>query len=687
MKMKYLLFVFLMLGVQPIVAAGDVVLIPGNFVVVVAENEAVPVVRAVEALREDFSKVMDYTPEITHTLPQRGKIALMVINETTDIPSWSATAKTLDGFESHRIYCDPVAGRIYLHGKDLRGAIYAIYTFSEHFLKVPPLWYFSSWQPQRMKTVTMSADYDYFRRSPQVRYRAWFPNDQDMYSLWSKLEKQNETIIYETMLRLKLNTIEWESTVSYPYKMSSSAEVISSYGMIITSHHFIALNNSWARWKDYWRQVRNMEAPKLAIANFEAMQEFWRYNAETVHLSGLENLWQIAFRGAGDAPYWSLFEDAPETDEERGAVASQMLRTQYNIIKDVTGEEYPYVRVTFYDEMSDLLAAGYLKPPTEKNMIWTFVAARRDHYPNTDLVNFDPAFGVALGYYMNFQFTSTGAHLAQAEGPWKMETNYRYVNAKAPLYFSVVNSGNQREFLFNLSANAAMMWDMESYNSDAFTHTFCEQYFGSEHAGEAAKLYRDFFYTYWQQKTPDFPGMERQYIFQDLRYARVFNQIIPNFKTYSDNPLREIGSERMQGRSFRIEGANQVDSLISGMVRTYPKFDAVASQARDLIERLEPQYRPFFRDNLLSQVAFMGALSRSMYHFMSAYKLQDDRTALLEHLNHSITSLEEARDHLYSNQHGRFTTWYEGDTRQGKFKIPAIIQSLKKLKDNIETVS
>ena len=32
-------------------------------------------------------------------------------------------------------------------------------------------------------------------------------------------------------------------------------------------------------------------------------------------------------------------------------------------IKPLGGEEDPYVRTTFYDEMSDLLAKGYIRPP------------------------------------------------------------------------------------------------------------------------------------------------------------------------------------------------------------------------------------------------------------------------------------------------------------------------------------
>lgn len=96
-----------------------------------------------------------------------------------------------------------------------------------------------------------------------------------------------------------------------------------------------------------------------------------------------------------------------------------MLRLQLDTIREVTGEESPQVRITFYDEIADLMAKGLLKPPATPNIIWTFVAARRDPYPYDDLVRFNPREPVKLGYYMNFGFASTGAHAAPAEGLWK----------------------------------------------------------------------------------------------------------------------------------------------------------------------------------------------------------------------------------------------------------------------------
>ena len=244
------------------------------------------------------------------------------------------------------------------------------------------------------------------------------------------------------------------------------------------------LNTSFRTWGDYWREMRDTEPPEYLLSNEQAILDFFRYNAETVKKSSIENLWTVAFRGERDQPYWSIFKDAPEDEIERAEVINRMLQIQYDLIKEMSGEEEPYARITFYDELAILMAKGYLKPPVSENMIWTFVAGRRDHYPYDDIVNFNASEGVKLGYYMNFGFASTGAHVAPAESPWKMEFNYRYVNSKAPLYFSVVNVGNFREFVLELSANAKMLWDYNNYSTDQFMIDYCTQYFGEKYAEE-----------------------------------------------------------------------------------------------------------------------------------------------------------------------------------------------------------
>ena len=65
-----------------------------------------------------------------------------------------------------------------------------------------------------------------------------------------------------------------------------------------------------------------------------------------------------------------MFVDAPESDAERGKVITEMVNTQYEMIRESTGEDNPFVRMTFYDEISSLLAAGHIQPPTATNMLW-----------------------------------------------------------------------------------------------------------------------------------------------------------------------------------------------------------------------------------------------------------------------------------------------------------------------------
>lgn len=653
----------------------------GNFQLIVSGDEAAPVRLAVETLAKDFEKVMHYKPEISHVADNAKGIDIVIVNETKGGETLkSGFLRPLDGFESHRVYGSPDEKRIYLHGEDMRGAIYAIYSFSEQFLDVPPLWYFSSWEPSYKKKVEISSDFDYFRKSPQVRYRAWFPNDTDLFAPWRQLSQENNELWLETMLRLKLNTVELEATVTYPnYKLNSQAALLRKYGLVLTSHHHVACNNNLMNWEGYWRKVRGIEPPRLLLSDEESLREFWQYSIETVCRDKQENLWQIAFRGINDQPFWAAFSDAPADDKQRAEVINRMIRIQLEMIKKATGEEDPFVRMTFYDELSDLLAKGYLKPPTGKNMLWTFVAGRRDHYPYDDLVAFDATKQVKLGYYMNLQFTSTGAHLAPGEGPWKMEFNYRYVNTRGPLTFSVVNAGNLREFVMEMAANARMMWDMQSYNTDSFLVDFCTQYFGKKHADKIAELYHNYYYAYWQQKPSVFPGLERQFIFHDLRHARVFDQIGKRFNDFSPNPLYEIGFERVPGRSFRIDGDNQVDSLIAGMEKAATRFGEVSRRCQSILKRLPKQNQRFFRDNLAAPCLYMEELSRSLYHFVSAYK-EKDASKRIENLDKSIQHLEEARDALYATQEGVFSSWYAGDRL---FNIPAKIEMMQKLREKI----
>lgn len=655
---------------------------PEKICVVVPADECGPVKLAAEALCRDFGKVMGYTPEIATEAPE-GTVALMVVNDATESTDATAVAgDELEGFEAHSVTADAARGAIVMHGADMRGTIYAIYSFSEKVLGVPPLWYWCDWTPQHRDVIEVPADYSYRCGSPDVRYRAWFPNDEDLFVPWRKKSTDNNEMWLETMLRLKLNTVEYTATVTTSGTLNSEAMLYKKYGLVLTSHHMVALNNSFANWEAYWRDVRHTSVPKLSVHDLTSLKEFWQYSIDAVKNSGVEDLWQIAFRGKTDQPFWSVFTDAPATDAERGRVISEMVKIQYDMICESTGETDPFVRMTFYDEISSLLAKGYIEPPTASNMLWTFVAGRRDHYPYDDIVEWENTDGVKLGYYMNLQFYSTGAHLAPAEGPWKMEANYRYVMGKGPLTFSVVNAGNVREFLMEMSANAAMMWDAEAYTTDAFLRDFCAQYFGEEHADEAAALYRDFYNAYWNQKTPDFPGgFPRQYIFQDLRHSQVIKMIYNTWNTYKDNPLTEIGYESVPGRTFRIEGDSQVDAMLTGLAQEAADFADVSERCDAMLKEIDADKATFFYDHLAAYASYMANLAEATYRFVHAYKYKENR---YDDLMASLEAMKSAKKALTDSEHGVFDGWYDTDD---KFEMDRRIEMIAALVPDSEDLT
>jgi hypothetical protein len=671
----------------------NIILEKNNFRIVFSEKEPGPLKIALEALKRDFQSVMDVEPQVAGKMDRDvTRPEIVIVNRAsgnTKIPA--KQQRELEGFESHRVYADLVNNRIYLDGNDLRGAIYAIYTFSEEILGVPPLHYWSSWVPEKKDAIEIPHDLNIYFGSPQVRYRSLLPGDQDFFDPWREESGEHENIWLETALRLKLNTIETYSTILPHYKLTDLAYLIDQYGLVIASHHTSGLNTSFRTWDRYWREMRDMEPPEYLLSNESAILEFFRYNAETVQKSGIENLWTVAFRGEGDQPYWSIFKDAPKGDKERAEVINRMLQIQYDLIREVTGEEEPYARITFYDELAILKARGYLKPPVSPNMIWTFVAGRRDHYPFDDIVNFDATEPVKLGYYMNFGFASTGAHIAPAEGPWKMEFNYRYVNSKSPLYFSVVNGGNIREFVLEISANATLLWDYDAYDTDRFMIEYCTRYFGKEYAEDIAALYREFYDSYWLPKKSEFEGLERQFVFQDLRYARVFDQVYHIFyDSYPEpnpDPLHEIGYESIPGRTFRIDpefndADNQLDAMLNGMQKTIPNFESVAAKCSEMMLKLEYNKQTFFNDNLRIYSYYMTHLSKSLYHYLYAYKHQADEAILIRQLDLARAEIDRAQQYLFEAQHGVFSTWYSNaDPLTRTFQIDRLKGYLTTLKD------
>ena len=675
MKIKFAFAPLLMILVgcaapmQPAQAA-PLTLNPGVSIYVGAD-EPEPVQRAARDLARDCRTVLGTDSPIVKARPApNGQPFIEVVGP--DDAAVRADAKAeIAGHEAHGVFAQ--GSHVVLQGADMRGTIYAIYTFSEKFLGVKPLWFWTSEPPLAQQNIVVPDDTDLRFAAPYVHWRTWFPNDTDLFSPWKNISQSNYDALYETMLRLKLNCIEGavadDSSFEAPYPLGREVETARERGLAFVGHHIHPLGSDYNDWDEFWRKIEHREPPKLSVKNVAELETFWRWNAQLAQRNKLEEIWLIGFRGNGDHPFWENFADSPTSDKARAALIEDMMRRQVAIVKEVTGNPAPVMRTTLYNELSDFYAQGLLRPLPEPNLIWTFVAARRDHYPAPDARNAKVPPGQPVGYYFNFQFNSTGAHLAQAEGPWKMERNFRFINgiAPRPLEFSVVNMGNIREFVGEGSANAAMMWNFKTYDSDRWLNEFCAQYFGAQNGDAVAALYRDFYNSYWQQRPTELAGFKRQFIFADLRLSRAMRQLIDELKKPDPKAPADYFQDNgtsANARYYNIDppaGQTRLDAFIAGTDASAQKLTSLISRAQTLKPQLPAADQTFFNDDLLTRAQFLLATNQTAHNLALAARDGNDKAAKAAHLKAAQSAAAQMQSALLPAQHGPFETWYQPD--------------------------
>jgi len=654
------------------IALSQTITIQGKTPVYIEPNETAPVRRAVTDLLRDLNTVFGQPSILVSELPKTGPV---IVVATAD--AYKGRQPAVKGWEAHQIYADN--GRVILNGSDMRGTIYAIYSFSELMLGVKPLWFWTSEKPTHKDRAVLAVNYRKVFNSPDIKYRAWLPNDTDLLSPWQKLSDDNYQALFEAMLRLKLNTLEGviagKESFAPPFKPGKDAATGQERGLVTTGHHLNIFGSTYGYWADYWQKVRNLPVPELTIANKQALKDFWGYHIDLALKNKLEVVWLVGFRGNRDIPFWEFFPDAPKDDKTRANVIENMVKIQIDLLKEKTGDPHPPMRLTLYNEMSNLVAAGLFHIPNEPSLIRNFVAARRDHFPAQD-IRTHTFSGEPVGYYLNFQFTSTGSHLAQAEGPRKMEQNYRMVDSLSGhhLIFSVVNAGNIREHVLELSANADMMWNFKPFNAFSFLNKFSTTYYGTQHGHEIALLYRDFFNSYWQQRKGDLPGFERQYLFQDMRYARAMEMLLSDLEKgkYTTSPLENNPLDDPSKGSvgyFRVVPADndandQLEAMAKGTAESIAKLQIITAKADILYSKLQTG-KVFFDDNLRGQAYLMLHLNRSLNYLVKGYQSKDDHQVRRQFVKQSLNEIQLGEQRLEASNHAPFVGWYTNDSKFG----------------------
>ena len=375
--------------------------------------------------------------------------------------------------------------KIIICGNGDLGAMWGIYTFSENELGVPPYYLFDDFCPTRREELYLSekraSDY------PETRFRGWFINDEDFLGGFMSQGKRNIDYVYyqnvihpdlmekivETALRYRINLII-PSTLNDIYNSPEEnlIKIVQRRGLFVSQHHIEPLGAFSSGMKKFFKDNGYDETISY-VTNKEAMIACWKHYAEG-WAKYPRVVWQLGLRGMADKPVWQADESVGQSDKERGALISEAIKTQYEIIASVCKTNEIYTTSTVWMEGAHLLSVGTLTLP--KNTVTVFADIGMSQLFGNDFFNVKREPDRKYGIYYHSQYWHTGPHLSEGVLPEKMQFSYELAREYRSDYYSVLNVGNIKEFTFSIYLNSLITWYGGRITAKKAQKRYCKAY-------------------------------------------------------------------------------------------------------------------------------------------------------------------------------------------------------------------
>ena len=76
-------------------------------------------------------------------------------------------------------------------------------------------------------------------------------------------------------------------------------------------------------------------------------------------------------------------------------------------------------------------------------------------------------------------------------------------------------------------------------------------------------------------------------------------------------------------------------------------------------------------------------LSKTLYHYVKAYKYQEDKEILIRNLDLASREARLAQQYLFEAEHGVFSTWYSrAEPLKRTFQIDSLLHKIATLKEH-----
>lgn len=454
----------------------------------IADGASKPVVNAIAMLERDRDKAFAETEKAG------GSVVLVKKSMTRVVPG-AEDAVSVKEQQKERILAEErykinvSADKLVIYAQGDLGFVYGLLYLSEHYMGIQPFWFFMDQNIEPKKKAAIPEGV-ICSEDPAVVFRGWFFNDEVLMLKW----KYNENgvdgwkMCFEALLRCGGNM-----TIPGTDKESRKNRALAAeYGLWITHHHAEPLGAEMFARAYPGENPNYLECP-------EKFHKLWEDAVQ--EQKGYKVVWNLCFRGQGDAPFWNYDTSGQfDTPEKRGKLISDLVKKQCDFVKAYV--ENPVFCTNLYGEIMELYEQGAIELAEDvikvraDNGFGRMVTRRRDNHPGRVNAMPDGSDKGAQGIYYHVSFYD----LQAANHITMLPNSVEFVNEELNEvitnggdFFWVINCSNVRPHTYFLDV-VRKKWFGEEVSEVSQARAFVETYFAEceERKEEIEALYLDY---------------------------------------------------------------------------------------------------------------------------------------------------------------------------------------------------
>ena len=653
------------------------VVIDGTTPILLASDQ--PALRkAAEDLAGDIEKVTGKRPDIRQGIKEPGKTAIFIGEQSklaVEIRPKELTAPESFSISVHQVHRNDrnPASVIVLAGADLRGTIYAVYQFSQEYLGVDPLYYWTDHEPAHRASIEIPATLDRQFPAPVFKYRGFFINDEDLLTGWAPGEAKDKTgislevwdRIYETILRLKGNTV---APGTWIFPDEPQVKLAAKRGLIVTQHHAIPLGLNVARWPK--------DVPYNYTEHPEILEHAWK-NAVNSYLPDQEVLWTVGLRGLSDVTYASMDPSVRDNNNALGQLISKAIADQIGIVRSVRPDA-KFV-TSLWQEGARLVQQGDLKIPPEVSTVWA-----DDGY---GYIQDQGEVTAGQGIYDHVAMMNGRANQLTEMVPIERSFSElgRYIKAGATEYY-LVNTSDIRPVTMSIRAVMDAVWKglpKETSPADQFYTEWSSDEFGKQAAPKLAELYKEYFNAPAYFGDPMREYGDQLYHTEARRMLLTYMTDSPLYAIPSQSPKWQVprvldfafgpGTNRQSPKEW-LQAAVAKETQQCGDAQA--RWDAVWKHALALESVIPVARQPFYREQVLAMIAINRESNRILFLVSKAIQDAENGKKAEAHaeVNQAMAAFDEIERAESTAEYGKWKNWYRGDWLTGTYRTREVVQ-------------